>query len=219
MTRTLDWTQFKANVAAQGFSVRYLDITDAYWLGAYDTIGVPIAQCKLIKGTADCAEFIATFKGGWSVVLISPTQTLSEVKNLRLQAIRMKADVDAFGICEATLLVPATGVNQGRIIDWGEGWMTGTSHDDDCMELVAIDMLIATVWTQVSGYTDEDVAATNSGMWFPPKPTTLEIYPLGYYGDLMGGLRIRLRGKCGGTAAQYTGRGMRANIAWGKADA
>lgn len=212
----VSWSDFKVNVAAQGFKVRYVATNGVYVLSAYDPGGIICLTCKITAIEAEGVDFEANFQTAWGVPNNAPVQTLREARDLRLQSIAIQGEADVTGLCVATTIVPATGVDLGRMIDWGEAWICGTSHHNDKITVIAVDYESPPgTWTQVSGYTDDDSA--DAGWWLPEKPAIAEVEPLGYYGPLTGGLRLRIEAQCGG--ASFTGRWLKVNIAWGKRDA
>ena len=67
----------------------------------------------------------------------------------------------------------------------------------------------------MSGYCDDDAA--EAGWNIPAKPEIAEVEPLGWYGFLPGGLRMKVTAQCGGSAP-FTGRKLKLNLGWGKRD-
>jgi hypothetical protein len=205
------WTVLKAFADSRSASLQFVDLGDSYCVAGID--GPWRLDCTLAKdGGSDVTEFETDYKTPGNKSPISATQTMREVKYLRLQGVRLVGAADGAGICSVTVEVPSP----SRYIDWGEAWISGDSHPDDMITAIDVEAPVGPggSWVKVSGYLDDE--ATEAGWALPMKPEIAEVEPLGWYGLLPYGTRLKITAQCGGTA--FTGRTLYCNLGWGKDD-
>lgn len=207
----VSWSILKQFADDRSLSIQYADLGDSYCLAGID--GTWRMDCTLPKdGGAEVTEFEASYKANGNKSPISATQTMREVKYLRLQGVRLRGEADESGLCTVTIEVPSP----SRYIDWGEAWISGDSHPDDYIKSIDVEAPVGEggAWTKVSGYLDDD--APEAGWALPMKPEIADVEPLGYYGVLPYGTRLKITAQCGGSS--FTGRALYCNLGWGKDD-
>lgn len=112
----VSWSDFKANVADQGFKVRYVKTGDVYRLNAFDPGGIKCMECKLQVGSAECDDFETNFKNLWSVPHTSDVTTRMEKDDKTLTTVYAFGVTDATGRAEAKFPIPTA----GRYLAYGD---------------------------------------------------------------------------------------------------
>jgi hypothetical protein len=216
----VNWETLKDFADSRNISIQWIDLTDRYICVGLD--GVFGLECVVLKTdpvNSAQQDFEDNYKSSGNNSPLTKVETQREFKNLRLQSITLSGTADGSGVCVVQTQVPNTGIHPGRYIDWGEAWITGTSHDDDKITEIAIvdvdNILGYGANTIIKKYTDDD--SSDAGWTFPAKPAIAEVEPLGWYGYIPGGLYLRITAQCGG--AIFTGRKLKVNVGWGIKDA
>lgn len=212
----MQWSEYSQAVVERGLSIQVVSDNDVFYkLLSYD--GPLAIECSILKSeTADVEDFENNYSSVTGKQVKANVRTQFEDEEIVLKLMRAKGQADANGDLVLTIPIPGSFPSVGR---YAAGFWCFTDNygwDDhiEMIEVVDVDGLTGMpAGTVLKVYHEDELDPENKGWFFWLNYATegeVEVEPLGYYGQIVAGLSVRITFKVAANAK------VKINGYWGK---
>lgn len=195
----INWEELKPLLDGQQVRARFITKTDGYEIHAADQS--IIYCCRLSNdtdGLADLSEFESGYKSDIELTKSGSVITATEQDFIVLKLSKIKGQADSNGDLVLELKVPGSVAKIERYVAGGYAYTDTYSYEDELNKVEVVDKdNVAGYGAEavLKAYHDQELPTENQG-WFFEKSYGLEgnvdIEPMGFYGQLVGELYLRM---------------------------
>lgn len=215
----LSWENFKDQVLDSGqWNWTYFEVNGEYHIYAKQNAFNVLCKINHSNSPTDKIDFDDNYKANVSSQFVDRVQSRFEMDEIVLKLARINGQADSNGDLVLDLIVPNEFGTVARYVQGGYAYTDNYDFLDKLNKIEVLDYqnyLGYGANTVLKTYHDAEVDEANQGWFFEKHFGTegiVEIEPMGWYGQFMGDLKLRLTFKVQANAR------VKCLIWWGKAE-